>query len=139
MSRIKDMLAKVENIDDLEPVPCAGCIADEVYKKVVENADTIIEYIRKNPEFTTDIDDETGEECLMFENFFELCGEIGADYLNEYIMEEALDISDECYELARGIIQASIADKFADIEGEVVRDAEETSKDRYDAYIDRQS
>ena len=139
MSRIKDLLAEKENIEDLKPTLCAGCIADEVYKKVVENADAIIKYIRENPEFTTDIDDVTGEECLMFENYFELCGDLATDYLNEYIGDENLDISDKCYDLARDIIQANIADKFADIEGEVVRDAEETSKDRYDAYIDRQN
>lgn len=120
MSRIKDLLAEVGEIDDLRPTrPSNNNIADIV----LEWAKTpqVEDYIADHAYFG--LGDDDGQPCMFLENFTTLCDEIALDTLDRLIQQEHYDLSDKEY--AQIVEHASnlIANYYADYEDSLCSDA----------------
>ena len=132
MSRIKDLLAEEENIDDLK-LPRKYDLSffkavQEIDKKRLANS--ILEackgvvfedWLAENAEF--ELGDDDGEPCMFFENFTELCDECATGVLDGMIEDQHLDISDEEYTDVCNIAADLIANHYADYESELCADA----------------
>lgn len=131
MSKIKDLLAEEENIDDLKaPTSFGKAFGDFVTKAdnkriaetVLEWANTpqVEDYIADHACF--ELGDDDGQPCMFLENFTTLCDEIAADTLDRLIEQEHLDLSDKEY--ASIIEHASnlIADYYSDYESALCND-----------------
>lgn len=136
MSKIKDLLAEQEGIDDLMPELYPACIASKAIVFLQDNRADYERYLRKNAEFTCGTSDE-GYPETYFENFGSLCEMIAHDCLDNYIEEQAIDLSDDRYKITHKILTDNIMDKLADLESEIIEDAEEDSKEQYDKLQDR--
>jgi hypothetical protein len=132
MSRIKDLLAEEENIDDLKvPVRFGKEFGDFITK--VDNkriAETVLAWARtpQVEDFIADnaifgLGDDDGQPCMFLENFTMMCDEIAIDTLDRLIEQEHYNLSDEEY--ADIVEHASnlIADYYADYEDALCLDA----------------
>lgn len=120
MSRIKDLLAEVDEIDDLRPTqPSNDNIADIVleWAKTPQAED----YIADHAYFG--LGDDDGQPCMFLENFTTLCDEIALDTLDRLIEQEHYDLGDKEY--AQIVERASnlIANHYADYEDALCADA----------------
>mgnify|MGYP006974604221 CR=1 FL=1 len=106
MSRIKDLYAEAEDIDDLKVPTRFGKAFGDFITKVDNNriADTVLawsktpqveDYIADNARF--ELGDDDGHPCMFLENFTTLCDEIATDTLEKLIEHEHLDLSDKEY------------------------------------------
>lgn len=131
MSKIKDLLAEEENIDDLKAPTSFGkafgeFIAKADNKRIAETvlewskAPLVEEYIADNAVFG--LGDDDGQPCMFLENFTTLCDEIATDMLESLIKQEHLDLSD--LEYAEIVEQAAslIADFYSDYEDALCAD-----------------
>lgn len=119
MSRIKDLLAEEQNIDDLKR-PLYQELGEMIYVKA-KNWDGIRSWFRSNAEYDAGKDDE-GHTEWYFENFEELCEQVVNGALDKLIEEEHLDISDETYNRAIEYGRDWLADTLADFESECIQD-----------------
>ena len=119
MSRIKDLLAEEQNIDDLKR-PLYQELGEMIYVKA-KNWDGIRSWFRSNAEYDAGKDDE-GHTEWYFENFEDLCRQVVNGALDNLIEEEHLDISDETYNRAIEYGSDWLADTLADFESECIRD-----------------
>lgn len=119
MSRIKDLLAEEENIDDLKR-PLYQELGEMIYVKV-KGWDGIRSWFRSNAEYDAGKDDE-GHTEYYFENFEDLCEQAVNGALDNLIEEEHLDISDETYNRAIEYGRDWLADTLADFESECIQD-----------------
>ena len=119
MSRIKDLLAEEQNIDDLKR-PLYQELGEMIYVKA-KNWDGIRSWFRNNAEYDAGKDDE-GHTEWYFENFLDLCKQVVNGALDNLIEEEHLDISDETYNRAIEYGRDWLADTLADFESECIRD-----------------
>ena len=119
MSRIKDLLAEEQNIDDLKR-PLYQELGEMIYVKA-KNWDGIRSWFRSNAEYGAGKDDE-GHTEWYFENFEKLCEQAVNGALDNLIEEEHLDISDETYNRAIEYGRDWLADTLADFESECIRD-----------------
>lgn len=119
MSRIKDLLAEEQNIDDLKR-PLYQELGEMIYVKA-KNWDGLRSWFRSNAEYDAGKDDE-GHTEWYFENFEKLCEEAVTDTLDKLIEEEHLDISDETYSRAIEYARDWLADALADFESECIQD-----------------
>lgn len=140
MSRIKDLYAIVEGIDDL--MPCEEDI--ETYRwmrvddlslkafKLFDKKDARA-YILKNIELEDDYD-EYGRHCLCLANLFDLCRDIADCIMEEYTEQECLDLDDKTYEATVARLAALVESEFDDddILGECIDDAREDAWARED-------
>ena len=119
MSRIKDLLAEEQNIDDLKR-PLYQELGEMIYVKA-KSWDGIRSWFRSNAEYDAGKDDE-GHTEWYFENFLDLCKQVVNGALDNLIEEEHLDISDETYNRAIEYGRDWLADTLADFESECIRD-----------------
>lgn len=119
MSRIKDLLAEEQNIDDLKR-PLYQELGEMIYVKA-KSWDGIRSWFRSNAEYDAGKDDE-GHTEWYFENFEKLCEQAVNGALDNLIEEEHLDISDETYNRAIEYGRDWLADTLADFESECIRD-----------------
>lgn len=119
MSRIKDLLAEEQNIDDLKR-PLYQELGEMIYVKA-KNWDGIRSWLRSNAEYDAGKDDE-GHTEWYFENFEDLCEQVVNGALDNLIEEEHLDISDETYNRAIEYGRDWLADTLADFESECIQD-----------------
>lgn len=119
MSRIKDLLAEEQNIDDLKR-PLYQELGEMIYVKA-KNWDGLRSWFRSNAEYDAGKDDE-GHTEWYFENFEKLCEQAVNDMLDKLIEEEHLDISDETYNRAIEYGRDWLADALADFESECIQD-----------------
>ena len=119
MSRIKDLLAEEQNIDDLKR-PLYQELGEMIYVKA-KNWDGIRSWFRSNAEYDAGKDDEVHTEWY-FENFEDLCEQAVNGALDNLIEEEHLDISDETYNRAIEYGRDWLADTLADFESECIQD-----------------
>lgn len=119
MSRIKDLLAEEQNIDDLKR-PLYQELGEMIYVKA-KSWDGIRSWFRSNAEYDAGKDDE-GHTEWYFENFEDLCKQAVNGAMDNLIEEEHLDISDETYNRAIEYARDWLADTLADFESECVRD-----------------
>ena len=119
MSRIKDLLAEEQNIDDLKR-PLYQELGEMIYVKA-KSWDGIRSWFRSNAEYGAGKDDE-GHTEWYFENFLDLCEQAVNGALDNLIEEEHLDISDETYNRAIEYGRDWLADTLADFESECIQD-----------------
>ena len=119
MSRIKDLLAEEQNIDDLKR-PLYQELGEMIYVKA-KSWDGIRSWFRGNAEYDAGKDDE-GHTEWYFENFEKLCEQAVNGALDNLIEEEHLDISDETYNRAIEYGRDWLADTLADFESECIQD-----------------
>lgn len=119
MSRIKDLLAEEQNIDDLKR-PLYQELGEMIYAKA-KNWDGLRSWFRSNAEYDAGKDDE-GHTEWYFENFLDLCEQVVNGALDKLIEEEHLDISDETYNRAIEYARDWLADALSDFESECVQD-----------------
>lgn len=119
MSRIKDLLAEVENIDDLKP-PMYQKLGEQAFVKA-KNWEGIRDWFRSNAEYGAGTDDE-GHTEYYFENFLDLCDEACTQTLDQIIEDQHLDIDDTTYTMAIDYAKDWLADTLADFESECVAD-----------------
>ena len=119
MSRIKDLLAEEQNIDDLKR-PLYQELGEMIYVKA-KSWGGIRSWFRSNAEYDAGKDDE-GRTEWYFENFEDLCEQAVNGALDNLIEEEHLDISDETYNRAIEYGRDWLADTLADFESECIRD-----------------
>lgn len=119
MSRIKDLLAEEQNIDDLKR-PLYQELGEMIYVKA-KSWDGIRSWFRNNAEYDAGKDDE-GHTEWYFENFEKLCEQAVNGALDNLIEEEHLDISDETYNRAIEYGRDWLADTLADFESECIQD-----------------
>ena len=119
MSRIKDLLAEEQNIDDLKR-PLYQELGEMIYVKA-KSWDGIRSWFRSNAEYGAGKDDE-GHTEWYFENFLDLCEQAVNGALDKLIEEEHLDISDETYNRAIEYGRDWLADTLADFESECIQD-----------------
>ena len=119
MSKIKDLLAEEQNIDDLKR-PLYQELGEMIYVKA-KNWEGIRSWFRSNAEYDAGKDDE-GHTEWYFENFLDLCEQVVNDMLDQLIEEEHLDISDETYSRAIEYARDWLADALADFESECIQD-----------------
>ena len=119
MSRIKDLLAEEQNIDDLKR-PLYQKLGEMIYVKA-KSWDGIRSWFRSNAEYDAGKDDE-GHTEWYFENFENLCEQAVNGALDNLIEEEHLDISDETYNRAIEYGRDWLADTLADFESECIQD-----------------
>lgn len=119
MSRIKDLLAEEQNIDDLKR-PLYQELGEMIYVKA-KSWDGIRSWFRSNAEYDAGKDDE-GHTEWYFENFTDLCKQAVNGALDNLIEEEHLDISDETYNRAIEYGADWLADTLADFESECIQD-----------------
>lgn len=119
MSKIKDLLAEEQNIDDLKR-PLYQELGEMIYVKA-KSWDGLRSWFRSNAEYEAGKDDE-GHTEWYFENFENLCEQAVANTLDKLIEEEHLDISDETYNRAIEYARDWLADALADFESECIQD-----------------
>ena len=119
MSRIKDLLAEEQNIDDLKR-PLYQELGEMIYVKA-KNWDGLRSWFRSGAEYDAGKDDE-GHTEWYFENFEDLCEQAVTHTLDKLIEEEHLDISDETYNRAIEYARDWLADALADFESECIQD-----------------
>lgn len=119
MSRIKDLLAEEQGIDDLKR-PFYQELGERAYVRA-KNWENVRDWFRGNAEFGAGVDDE-GHTEYHFENFEELCEQAITDMVDAIIEENALDISDETYSQAIDYGASWLADTLADFESECIQD-----------------
>lgn len=119
MSRIKDLLAEEQNIDDLKR-PLYQELGEMIYVKA-KSWDGLRSWFRSNAEYDAGKDDE-GHTEWYFENFEDLCEEAVTDTMDKLIEDEHLDISDETYNRAIEYARDWLADVLSDFESECIQD-----------------
>ena len=119
MSRIKDYLAEVEDIDDLKR-PFYMELGEKAYVRA-KNWENVRDWFRSNAEYGAGKDDE-GHTEYYFENFEELCEQAITEMVDNIIEENALDINDETYSKAIDYGRDWLADTLADFENECIQD-----------------
>ena len=95
MSRIKDLLAEEQNIDDLKQ-PLYQKLGEMIYVKA-KNWDGIRSWFRSNAEYEAGKDDE-GHTEWYFENFEDLCEQAVNDMLDKLIEEAQQELCATCPE-----------------------------------------
>lgn len=120
MSRIKDLLAVEESIDDLMPV---SKLSLNWVAKTTANwamSPQSEDYIADNAEFG--LGDDDGHPCMFLENFITLCDELAEEYLNRLIEQEHIELSDQEYSKVLDKASALIADFYSDYESALCND-----------------
>ena len=131
MSRIKDLLAEVENIDDLktddEEIKKQAKFERDLWIKryaeaVSNNAKGIAseDFIADNARYETGDDD--GHMCVFMENFTLLCDDLAEEHLNALIEQNHIDMDDAMYRAVLERASAEIADFYADYESGLCED-----------------
>lgn len=142
MSKIKDLYAIEEGIEDLMPVnkPSIDVIVGAVVKHVTAKSQDVYNYLYENAELGHGYDDE-GHPETYFENFTAICDDL-ADMAIEHIMEDwQLDLTHDEYRQVLRKASDILADTYADYESEVIKELVQATKDeqelRDDFYNDR--
>lgn len=136
MSKIKDLVAIKDDIDDLMPEPHKydkafydaiqqediKRISDQVYEKTLK-MENLREWMRANAEYSLDEDDE-GHSAVYFENFLDLCEQACEGNLMDYIEDQHLDLTDKEYSDILYRARDWLSDTLADFEEECIHDCE---------------
>ena len=149
MSKIKDLLAIKEGIDDLMPEPHKydkafynavqeadiKRIGEQVYAKTLHMGN-LRSWLRANAEYGAGEDDE-GHTEYYFENFEDLCEQACEGNLIDYIEDQHLDLTDEEYSDILYYARDWLADALADFEEECIQDMVSDQKYTLDELAER--
>lgn len=147
MSKIKDLYAIENGIDDLMPVddPKTTAIArlhvisrvvEDVKKNITDHINDVKAQLLYYSEIETGTDDE-GHVEYYFDNYYSLCHEEVIDYVDYYIEQNHLDINEMEYEDTVNVVSDWLADFLADYESEVINDYIEDNKTKLDELRER--
>lgn len=139
MSKIKDLYAEVNDIDDLKPIRSRQTTTryDKAFVEAVRQADIkrigemiyaktlhakdLRRWLRARAEYEGGKDDE-GHTEWYFENFEELCEEAVTHMLDKLIEDEHLDLTDEEYNQIIEYARDWLANALSDFESECIQD-----------------
>ncbi len=131
MSRIKDLLAEVENIvdlktDDEEIKKQAKFERDLLIKRYAEAVSNSAKGIASE-DFIADsaryeVGDDDGHMCVFLENFTILCDDLAEEHLDALIEQNHIDMDDAMYRDVLDRASAILADFYADYESELCED-----------------
>lgn len=130
MSKIMDLVAEVEGIDDLKPTYNREFFdnvqksderraIDEIFKKGKEWKGAY-EWFEERAEFGCGYDDE-GHKEIYFENFTELCDKAAMELTDGFIEEQHFDMDDAQYDRITNTVGDLLADYYADTESEIIK------------------
>lgn len=134
MSKVKDLLAEVEGIDDLRPVYNREFF-DSVQKRDEERA--VEQIFNKGKEFKDAYDwfkgkaefgggyDEEGHYETYFENFTELCDQAAMELTDAFIQDQHFDMDDDQYDRITNKVGDLLADYYADMESDIIKEYED--------------
>lgn len=133
MSKIKDLYAEVEGIDDLKPTYNREFF-DHVQKsdeaRAIEQIfdkgkkwDGAYEWFEERAEFGCGYDDE-GHKEIYFENFTELCDKAAMELTDGFIEEQHFDMDDAQYDRITNKVGDLLADYYADTESKIIEQYE---------------
>ena len=131
MSKIKDLYAIEEGIEDLMPVnkPSIDVIVGAVVKHVTAKSQDVYNYLYENAELGRGYDDE-GHPEIYFENFTAICDDL-ADMAIEHIMEDwQLDLTHDEYRQVLRKASDILADTYADYESEIIEQLKKDAKEQ---------
>lgn len=136
MSKIKDLYAIENNIDDLMPIAnddetMVG-YRRELCRILQNNISEIKQDMQNLAEFG--VGEEYGHIEVYFENFCGLCYSMTENYLDELIASEHIDLTNEQYDELSAYVGDWLADVLADWEQEMIDDYAADSKDMLDIY-----
>lgn len=139
MSKIKDLLAETEGIDDLKPVKIPVItyvekLANEVFKLAVRDKTRDEIYNRANYDFG---EDDEGHKEVYLENFLDICKDIATDWLDELIQTQHHDLTDTEYFEIIELASARLADHYADYESELCEEVLADDKYKLDELAER--
>lgn len=132
MSKIKDLYAAVNHIDDLEPTHYdktfylavqegdKARIVRQVLERALKSSE-LRSWLASNAEYSIDYN-EGGLKEYNFENYEYLCEEVAQGNLDEYIEEQALDITDAEYTELIERIRDELIEKLDGYKYECVQD-----------------
>ena len=148
MSKIKDLYAEVNDIDDLKPVEdrevwenirkhdmSEKVIAQILEKEKHHNAQDVEDWLYERAEFNWGEDDE-GHAYLYFDNFEEVCEEAATDLIDGYIEDQHLDLDDHQYTYIIEVLRDELANMWADIEEDCIKRSIQDDKDRQELFDD---
>lgn len=143
MSKIKDLLAEVEGIDDLMPPKPVydKAFAEKVKQADEERAVNMIyekgkawvgarDWFREKAEFGCGYDDE-GHKETYFENFTELCDQAAMELTDHFIFEQHFDMDDDQYDRITNKVGDLLANHYADLESEIIEDYEADQEEKW--------
>ena len=125
MSKIKDLYAIENDIDDLKPIePSLDDLANAIAIVINRDATPIREKIAKDARYECGVSDEGYPEYYI-ENFVDICDFISETYCEDYVRDNQIDIDDERYKTLTEKLSAIVQDKFADYESELINNIKE--------------
>lgn len=121
MSKIKDLLAIEENIDDLIPPrkPDYKYVAEQAVKLISSKGEDFRNYLWENMEVSEDYDDE-GHKQLCFENFWDLCVRKARDAVEQIVEEQEMPLTDKEFGEAVSKTHTIIMSAYSDFESELL-------------------
>ena len=134
MSKIMDLVAEVEGIDDLKPTynreffdkvqkDDEARAIKQIFNKGIEWS-SAYDWFKANAEFGCGYDDE-GHKEIYFENFVELCDRAATEMTDAYIEEQHFDMNDEQYSRVTDKVGDMLADFYADTESQIIKEYEQ--------------
>ena len=148
MSKIKDLYAEVNDIDDLKPVKSIYNkeFFDRVQKDDEERAIKQIfdkgktfkgahDWFYDKAEFGGGYDDE-GHYEIYFENFTELCDQAAMELTDAFIEEQHFDMDDDQYDRITNKVGDLLADYYADMESDIIAEYEDDKKEAWQQQVD---
>ena len=141
MSKIKDLYAAVEGVDDLAPVhydktfAMAVAQADEsraveqIFKKGKEFKDAYA-WFKDKAEFGGGYDEE-GHYETYFENFTELCDQAAMELTDAFIQDQHFDMDDDQYDRITNKVGDLLADYYADMESDIIKEYNEACSEAW--------
>lgn len=131
MSKIKDLLAIENDIDDLKPVKKVedtfidrSRLLKNLEHVIWDNAKVIRQELYERAEYDEWVDEE-GHKNVEIRNFDEVCEQIAEGFMESYVYHQQIDISDEAYDLVLSDLKSYTVDCFDDYYMELIKEAEE--------------
>jgi len=144
MSKIKDLYAEVNDIDDLRPVYNREFF-DSVQKSDEERA--VEQIFNKGKEFKDAYDwfkdkaefgggyDEEGHYETYFENFTELCDQAAMELTDAFIQDQHFDMDDDQYDRITNKVGDLLANYYADMESDIIKEYEDDRDEAWQQHV----
>lgn len=145
MSKIMDLYAEVNDIDDLKPVYNREFFdkvqkddEEQAIKQMLDKArkqskQEVEDWLYSRAEFNWG-EDEEGHGYLYFDNFEAVCEEAATGLMEAYIEDQHFDVSDKQYAHMIEVVRDNLADMWADIEWDCIKRAQLDQDDRWASY-----
>lgn len=140
MSKIKDLLAETEGIDDLMPV---HVWTDEDVERLTDiildralNWEGRDRWLQENAEYGVD-ENDCGLTAIVIDNFFEMCDQAITELFDGYIEEQALDVPSSIYDRIIKCAAERFAEEMEDTKCRCEKEAREDDKYILDEIRDR--